>query len=193
MSYNVTGQYIVLTIKATDQTGLSATTTLRIQVIDSSHNGPKFNPVVMDVVVIEGQTGLTPPAQFFVSSANLRSLLSELETIIFLFNIQSVYKFTSKVWTDDSKLLQESNLAARQQHRAPHHVIQTIASEGLTQGLYVMRLVMESNQRPSEPKAPNTTTLPIMPLVDSTAMPCVQIATTDASSFFHLRPITNKC
>ena len=38
---------------------------------------------------------------------------------------------------DDSKLLQESNLAARQLGRAPHHVIQAIASEGLAQGPYV--------------------------------------------------------
>jgi len=34
---------------------------------------------------------------------------------------------TDKVWTDDNthhtRLLQESNLTARQLHRAPHHVI----------------------------------------------------------------------
>ena len=45
--------------------------------------------------------------------------------------------FTSEVWTDDSKLLQESNLASRPSHRAPHHVIQAITSEGLAQGPYV--------------------------------------------------------
>jgi len=42
--------------------------------------------------------------------------------------------FTSKVRTDDSRLLQESNLAARQPRRAPHHVIQGTASEELAQG-----------------------------------------------------------
>jgi hypothetical protein len=67
VSYNTTGQYIILTIKATDQTNLNATTTLRIQVIDSSHQGPVFNPVTLDVVNVEGQTGLTPPAQFMAS------------------------------------------------------------------------------------------------------------------------------
>ena len=38
---------------------------------------------------------------------------------------------------DDSKLLQESNLIARQPRGALHHVIQATASEGLAQGLYV--------------------------------------------------------
>ena len=45
--------------------------------------------------------------------------------------------FTSKVWTDDSRLLQESNLAARQSHRSPLHVIQATTSEGHAQGPYV--------------------------------------------------------
>ena len=36
-----------------------------------------------------------------------------------------------------SRLLQESNLAARQKCRAPHHVIQTTTSEGLAQGPYM--------------------------------------------------------
>jgi len=35
---------------------------------------------------------------------------------------------TSKVWTDDSKLLQQLNLTTRQPHRAPHHVIQATMS-----------------------------------------------------------------
>jgi len=35
------------------------------------------------------------------------------------------------------KLLQESDLTARQPHRAPHHVIQATTSEGLAQGPYV--------------------------------------------------------
>lgn len=76
VSYSITGQYIILTIKATDQTNQSATTKLRIQVVDSSQRGPTFNPLVMDVVVLEGQTGLTPPASFMVGSANFRSLLA---------------------------------------------------------------------------------------------------------------------
>src|SRR6218665_2847850 len=41
--------------------------------------------------------------------------------------------FTCKVWTDDSRLLQESNLAARQQQGATS-VIQAITGEGLAQG-----------------------------------------------------------
>ena len=44
--------------------------------------------------------------------------------------------FTSKVWTDDSRLLQESNLATRQPHGATS-VIQAITGEGLAQGPYV--------------------------------------------------------
>jgi len=38
---------------------------------------------------------------------------------------------------DDSRLLQESNLAAREPRRSPHHVIQATTSEGLAQGPYV--------------------------------------------------------
>jgi len=34
----------------------------------------------------------------------------------------------------DSKLFQESNLAARQPHGAPHQVIRATTSEGLAQG-----------------------------------------------------------
>ena len=44
--------------------------------------------------------------------------------------------FTSKVLYE-RRLLQESNLTARQPRRAPHHVIQAAASEGLVQGHYV--------------------------------------------------------
>jgi len=39
--------------------------------------------------------------------------------------------FTCKVRTNDSKLLQESNLTTRQPCRAPHHVIQATWSEEL--------------------------------------------------------------
>ena len=45
--------------------------------------------------------------------------------------------FTSKVWTDNNKLLQELNLTARQPRRVPHHVLQATTSEGLAQGPYV--------------------------------------------------------
>ena len=45
--------------------------------------------------------------------------------------------FTSKVWTDDSKLLQESNLTARQPRRVPYHDIHSPTSEGLAQGSYL--------------------------------------------------------
>ena len=41
----------------------------------------------------------------------------------------------------DSRLLQESNLIARQQHRAPHHAIQATTSEGLAQSPYVVARV----------------------------------------------------
>src|SRR6218665_300689 len=44
--------------------------------------------------------------------------------------------FTSKVLTDDIRLLQESNLAARQRQGATS-VIQAITGEGLAQGPYV--------------------------------------------------------
>ena len=44
---------------------------------------------------------------------------------------------TGNVWTDDSRLLQKSNLAARQLHSAPHHIIQATTSERLAQGSYV--------------------------------------------------------
>ena len=40
-------------------------------------------------------------------------------------------------WTDDSNLLQESNLAARQPRRATHHVIHATTSEELVRGPYV--------------------------------------------------------
>src|SRR6218665_3184388 len=40
-----------------------------------------------------------------------------------------------------SKLVQESNLTARQLRRAPHHVIQATTSKGLAQGPYVQARV----------------------------------------------------
>ena len=72
--------------------------------------------------------------------------------------------FISKVWTDDSRLLEESNLAAEQPRRAPHHIIQATTSEGLAQGPTWL-LEWDSNQRPSAPKAQNTTTEPPRPLI----------------------------
>jgi len=56
---------------------------------------------------------------------------------VLIYNLTYRRTFTCKVWTDDIKLLQESNLTARQPHRAPHHVIHASASEGLVQGPYV--------------------------------------------------------
>lgn len=44
---------------------------------------------------------------------------------------------TAIVRTDDSTLLQESNLTVRQPGRAPHHVIKATASEVLAQGPFV--------------------------------------------------------
>ena len=45
---------------------------------------------------------------------------------------------------DDSGLLKESNLTARQPCRAPHHAIQATMSEGLAQGPYMAaRVVFE--------------------------------------------------
>jgi len=78
-----------------------------------------------------------------------------------IYNLTHHRMFTSKVWTDDSRLLQESNLAAR-------HSTQGAASRHT--GNYELRtcprslvtaIEVESNQRPY---APNTTTLPTMPL-----------------------------
>ena len=45
--------------------------------------------------------------------------------------------FTSKVWTDDGKLLQKSNLTARQPRKVPLDVIQATTSEGPVQGHYM--------------------------------------------------------
>ena len=44
---------------------------------------------------------------------------------------------TSKVWMNDSRLLQESNLTAWQPRRAPHHIIQATTSERLAHRPYV--------------------------------------------------------
>ena len=53
-----------------------------------------------------------------------------------IYNLTHRRMFTTKVWTDDSRLLQESNLAARQPQGATS-VIQEITGEGLAQGPYV--------------------------------------------------------
>ena len=70
--------------------------------------------------------------------------------------------FTGKVLTDGSRLLlsQESNLADKQPRRAPQHVIQATMSEGLAQGPNVAAIELDSIQRPSAPKAPNTIAQP---------------------------------
>ena len=51
-----------------------------------------------------------------------------------MYNLTYRRMFTSKVWTDDNRLLQESNLIARQPRRAPHNLIQATTSEELAQG-----------------------------------------------------------
>ena len=51
---------------------------------------------------------------------------------------------------DDSRLLQEPNLTAREPRKVPYYVIQATASEGLAQGPYV-RLGL----RPCQWMAPN--------------------------------------
>ena len=51
--------------------------------------------------------------------------------------------FTSKIWTDDSRLLEEFNLTAKQPCRAPHHIVQATTSAGLAQGPYVARVGFE--------------------------------------------------
>jgi len=63
--------------------------------------------------------------------------------------------FTSKVYTDDSMLLPESNLAARQPSRASHPSYRQLRVNYLPK-VPTWRLV-GLNQRPSAPKAPNTT------------------------------------
>jgi len=60
---------------------------------------------------------------------------------------------------DDSWLLQESNLAARQPRRAPHHVIQAIRVKDLPK-VPAWGLEWDSNQQPSALKALNTTEVP---------------------------------
>ena len=50
-----------------------------------------------------------------------------------LYSASSRDYYSEAQW-DDSKLLHESNLAAKQPRRAPHHVLQATTSEGLAQG-----------------------------------------------------------
>ena len=52
------------------------------------------------------------------------------------YNLTHHRMFTSKVWTGDGRLLQESNLSSRQPQGATS-IIQGITSEGLAQGPYV--------------------------------------------------------
>ena len=68
---------------------------------------------------------------------------------------------------DDSRLLQESNLTARQPLRTPHHIIQATTSEGLAQGPYVVARVwfepatlrMQGRELTTEPLRPSYTRL----------------------------------
>jgi len=76
---------------------------------------------------------------YSVTHTNLGSLLFFR---VFIFqNVTDAVWITDIVWTYDSKLLQESNLIAKQPRRVPHHVIQATASEGLAQGPYMVAKV----------------------------------------------------
>ena len=57
--------------------------------------------------------------------------LYNIFVFILIYNLTLWRTFTSKVLTDDSRLLQELNLTTRQPRRTPHHVIQATMSEGL--------------------------------------------------------------
>ena len=70
--------------------------------------------------------------------------------------------FTSKVWTDDSRLLQESNFAALQPQGTTSRHTGKLPVKDLPKAS-MWRLEVESNQRPSTPKAQTTTTQPTMP------------------------------
>src|SRR6218665_3567634 len=68
---------------------------------------------------------------------------------------------TGKDCTYDSRLLQESNLVARQPLRAPHYVIQAATSKGRVQGPYVAaRVRFESatfrNEGTEQPPRPSS-------------------------------------
>ena len=73
----------------------------------------------------------------YISSTHLASPCSLQNSVLLYFrliyNLTHRRMFTSKVWTDDNRLLQESNLAARQPQGATA-VIQAITGEGLAQG-----------------------------------------------------------
>jgi len=78
-----------------------------------------------------------------------------------MYNLTYRRMFASKVWTNDSKLLQKSNLTARQPHVVPHHVIQATTSEGLAQGHDVVAIVgfkpatlQMQGTEPTEPPRP---------------------------------------
>jgi len=68
------------------------------------------------------------PSKFLFGTSVLGPLLLGYTDSFYIFvltyNLTHHRIFTSKIWTNGSRLLQESNLIARQPCRAPHHVIQ---------------------------------------------------------------------
>jgi len=62
---------------------------------------------------------------------------------------QNVYKQSiERMIAVLSRLLQESNVSARQPRRAPHHVIQATSSEGLAQGPYAAASGIQTSNLP---------------------------------------------
>jgi len=74
-----------------------------------------------------------------------------------MFNLTYRKTFTSTVWTNDNKLLQESSFTAKLPRRATHHVIRQLRVKDLPfmSKIPTWQLEWDSNQRPS---APNTIT-----------------------------------
>ena len=73
--------------------------------------------------------------------------------------------FTSKIWTNNSKLLQESNLSARKPSRAPHHVIQGLLWVKDLPKVHTWWLEWDSNGRPSTPNTPTEPPCPCLKLL----------------------------
>ena len=67
-----------------------------------------------------------------------------------IYNLTHRRMFTSKVWTDDSRLLQQSNLAARQPRRAHITSYRQLRVTDLPK-VPTWRLEWDSNQRPFAP------------------------------------------
>ena len=90
--------------------------------------------------------------------------MSKLKSLLFSYQtVTDTVLITDIVRTDDSKLLQESNLTARQPRREPHHVMQATPNEELARGSYVAvregfepaTLLTEGAELITEPARPN--------------------------------------